>query len=89
MTPARGALSPLIGKLDATHDVDSFACGKFPLDRFLKRFASIDRRADSFRTYAACQGSTGLAYYSLAVGSVERSDAPIGVGRGWLDIRSR
>lgn len=81
MTPARGALSP-IGTLDATHDVESFACGKPPLDRFLKRFALANQRAGGSQTYVACQGSTVLAYYSLAVGSVEYSDAPSRVGKG-------
>ena len=81
MTQAHGALS-LIGKLDATHDVESFACGKPPLDRFLKRFALATQRAGGSQTYVACQGSTVLAYYSLAVGSVEYSDAPLRVGKG-------
>ncbi len=77
-----GALSLPVGKLGATHDVDSFACGKPLLDRFLKRFALANQHADSSRTYVACQGSTVLAYYSLAAGSVERSDAPLRVGKG-------
>ena len=81
MTPARGAPSP-IRKLDATHDVDSFACGKPPLDRFLKRFALADRRADSSRTYVVRQGSTAPARYGLAAGAVERSGAPLRVGKG-------
>ena len=71
-----------VEKLDATHDVDSFECGKEPLDRFLKRFALANQKADSARTYVACRGLTVLAYYSLAAGAVEHADAPLRVGKG-------
>ena len=81
MTPGREGLSP-VEKLDATHDVDSFACGKDPLDRFLKRFAPANQKADSARTYVACRGLTVLAYYSLAARAVEHADAPLRVGKG-------
>ncbi len=81
MTPQQERLSP-VEKLDATHDVDSFECGEEPLDRFLKRFALANQKADSARTYVACQGLTVLAYYSLAAGAVEHADAPFRVGKG-------
>ena len=81
MTPGNGGLSA-IEKLGATHDVEPFACGKEPLDRFLKRFALTNQNADSARTYVACRGSTVLAYYSLAAGAVEHADAPRRVGKG-------
>ena len=81
MTPGQEGLSP-VEKLDATHDVESFACGKEPLDRFLKRFALANQKADSARTYVACRGLTVLAYYSLAAGAVEHADAPLRVGKG-------
>ena len=81
MTPERGGLSA-IEKLDATHDVDSFACGKEPLDRFLKRFALANQRADGARTYVVCRGATVRAYYSLAAAAVERADAPRRIGKG-------
>ena len=81
MTPGQERLSP-VEKLDATHDVDSFACGKEPLARFLKRFALANQKADSARTYVACRGLTVLAYYSLAAGAVEHADAPLRVGKG-------
>ena len=81
MTPAQEGLSP-VEKLDATHDVYSFACGKEPLDRFLKRFALANQKADSARTNVACRGLTVLAYCSLAAGAVEHADAPLRVGKG-------
>ena len=81
MTPEPEGLSP-VEKLNATHDVDSFECGKEPLNRFLKRFALANQNADSARTYVACRGLTVLAYYSLAAGAVEPADAPLRVGKG-------
>ena len=57
-------------------------CGKEPLDRFLKRFALANQKADSARTYVACRGLTVLAYYSLAAGAVEHADGPLRVGKG-------
>ena len=81
MTPERGRLSA-VEKLDATHDVEHFACGKEPLDRFLKRFALANQNAKSTRTYVVCRGSTVVAYYSLAAGAVDRADAPRRVGQG-------
>ena len=81
MTPGHKDLSP-VEKLDATHDIDSFVCGKEPLDRFLKRFALANQKASVARTYVVCRGSTVLAYYSLAAGAVERADAPGRVGKG-------
>ena len=81
MTPGRGGLSA-IEKLDAAHDVESFTCGKAPLDRFLKRFALANQKAESARTYVVCRGSTVIAYYSLAAGAVEHADAPRRVGKG-------
>ena len=81
MTPEHGGLSP-IEKLDAAHDVEPFACGKAPLDRFLKHFALANQKADGARTYVACRGSTVLACYSLAAGAVEHAGAPRRVGKG-------
>ena len=68
MTPGQEGLSP-VEKLNATHDVDSFACGKEPLDRFLKRFALANQKADSARTYVACRGLTVLALLQPGGGS--------------------
>ena len=81
MTPEREGLSA-IEKLDATHDVESFDCGKEPLDRFLKRFALANQKADGTRTYVACRGSTVLACYSLSAGAVEHADASRRIGKG-------
>jgi GNAT superfamily N-acetyltransferase len=74
-------LSP-IEKLQPTHEVDSFDCGKEPLNGFLKRFALVNQRNGSSQTYVACRGQRVVAYYSLAVGSVMHETAPGRVTRG-------
>ena len=81
MTPSAGAFSQ-IEKLDATHDTDEFDCGKEPLNRFLKRFALANQRAENARTYVVCVGRRVIGYYSLAVSAVEHSGVPARVGRG-------
>lgn len=72
-----------VQKLDASHDVDGFDCGKEPLDRFLQRHALVNQKAGSAQTYVVCRGEQRVAgYYSLAVGAVEHADAPGRVGKG-------
>lgn len=72
-----------VQKLDASHEVDAFDCGKEPLDRFLQRHALVNQKAGSAQTYVMCRGEQRVAgYYSLAVGAVEHADAPGRVGKG-------
>ncbi len=74
---------PVVAKLDASHEVDGFDCGREPLDRFLKRFALVNQKAGTAQTYVACRGARRvLGYYSLAVGAVEHANAPARVGKG-------
>lgn len=72
-----------VQKLDASHDVDGFDCGKEPLDRFLQRHALINRKAGSAQTYVVCRGEQRVVgYYSLAVGAVEHAEAPGRISKG-------
>ncbi|TGY87814.1 GNAT family N-acetyltransferase [Marinicauda algicola] len=72
-----------VQKLDASHDVDGFDCGKEPLDRFLQRHALVNQKAGSAQTYVVCRGEQRVAgYYSLAVGAVEHAEAPGRVSKG-------
>jgi GNAT superfamily N-acetyltransferase len=68
------AFSP-IQKLGPDHELDSFDCGKEPLNRFLQRFALTNQKANTAQTYVLCQGQTVVGYYSLAVGSVTHEQA--------------
>ena len=81
MISEHGDLSS-VERLDATHDVDSFDCGKEPLNRFLKRFALASQKAESARTYVVCRESAVLGYYSLATGAVEHASTPIRISKG-------
>lgn len=77
-----GGLSA-IRRLAADHDTAAFACGKDDLDRFLKRYALLNQRANSAQTYVVCAPvGVVVAYYSLAVGSVEHGSASRRVSQG-------
>lgn len=67
-------IQPLI----AAHDRAAFACGKPPLDDFLRKLASQYQKRRLGRTYVATlPGETRvLGYYTLAAGSFDVSCLP-------------
>jgi GNAT superfamily N-acetyltransferase len=72
-----------IEKLNASHDLDAFDCGKEPLNRFIQRFAFTNQRAGSAQTYVVCRVKRRVVgYYSLAVGAVEPGGTPARVSKG-------
>jgi GNAT superfamily N-acetyltransferase len=71
-----------IEKLQRTHRVESFDCGKDPLNRFLVRFALQNQQANASQTYVAVRGDDILGYYTLVVGHVEYADAPARLAKG-------
>lgn len=82
MTVSSDAYSA-IEKLDASHEVDAFDCGKEPLDQFLKRYALVNLKAGSAQTYVVCrEGRRVVGYYSLTYGAVEHADAAARVSKG-------
>lgn len=82
MTAQAQAFSP-VKKLDASHEVDAFDCGKEPLNRFLQRHALVNQKAGSAQTWVVCRGEQRVVgYYSLAVGAVEHAGAPGRVSEG-------
>lgn len=82
MTETGDNLTP-VEKLNNSHDVDPFDCGKEPLDRFLKRHSLVNQKASSAQTYVVCRGGGRVVgYYSLAVGAVEHENAPARVTTG-------
>ncbi len=74
-------LSP-VQKIGVEHDVESFACGRPELDRFLKLYALINQKANTAQTYVVCRGKRVVGYYSLTVGSVMYRDAPERIVKG-------
>ncbi|PWB82738.1 MAG: GNAT family N-acetyltransferase [Methylocystaceae bacterium] len=80
---AENATYSAVQKLDASHDVSAFDCGKEPLDQFLKRYALVNQKAGSAQTYVACRRERHVVgYYSLTVGAVEHADATVRVSKG-------
>ena len=75
------AYSP-IRKLDALDQVDAFDCGQAALNQFLKRYALVNQKANSAKTYVCCQTDVVVGFYSLAVGSFDPEAAPSRVIKG-------
>ncbi len=71
-----------IEKLQKTHALDAFTCGRPELDRFLHRHAWQAQHAGSALTYVGVNGEEVVGYYSLVVGEVLREDAPERVAKG-------
>ena len=64
-----------VSKLQPVHNVDTFDCGREPLNRFLIRYALQNQRADASQTYVAVSGDDVVGYYTLVVGEVAYDDA--------------
>lgn len=71
-----------IEKLRREHRVDSFDCGKEPLNRFLIRFAHQAQLSGSSQTYVACSDREVVGYYTLVFGDVAFEDAPERLRKG-------
>ncbi len=72
----------VIEPLRSDHELEDFDCGSDDLNRFLKRHALINQKAETARTYVACRGCRVVGYYSLAVGSVIHAEASKRVTKG-------
>lgn len=69
-------------KLSAHHNPDGFSCGVESLDQWLKKFARINQQSNLTTTYVVHRSRRVVGYYSLAAGSVNRSDAPARIAKG-------
>jgi len=59
------------------HQLDAFTSGEPSLDEWLKRRARGNQVNGSSRTFVVCdEAGAVVAYYSLAAGSIGRTDAP-------------
>ena len=61
--------------LTANHNVSAFACGEPALNRFIKRYASINQANEISRTYVTMRDGYVAGYYTLAFGSVSHDEA--------------
>jgi predicted N-acetyltransferase YhbS len=71
-----------IEKLQRGHSVDTFDCGREPLNRFLIRYALQNQQAGASQTYVALADEAVAGYHTLVVGQVEYSDAPERLTKG-------
>lgn len=71
-----------IEKLNRSHNVEAFTCGRPELDRFLIRHALQAQQANSSQTYVALDGDKLVGFYTLVAGEVRRADAPERIVKG-------
>lgn len=71
-----------IEKLQRSHAVEQFDCGREALNRFLIRYALPNQQAGGSQTYVAVAEDGIVGYYTLAVGHVEYNDAPERLTKG-------
>lgn len=74
--------SLLIEKLQRSHAIDAFDCGREALNRFLIRFAFQNQQAGASQTYISLAEAEVVGYYTLVVGQVDYNDAPERLTRG-------
>jgi len=65
-----------IVKSERNHPIETFDCGRDPLNRFFIRFAFHNQQAGASQTYVALADGVVAGCYTLAVGQVEYEDAP-------------
>ncbi len=58
------------------HDTSSFDCGDPVLDEWLQKTALKNESNGGSRTYVVCDDDRVISYYTLATGSVERTNTP-------------
>lgn len=61
--------------LSDAHDCSVFACGEPTLDFWLQNRALKNQSTGASRTFVACQDGCVVAYYALAAGGMQISDA--------------
>lgn len=71
-----------VRKLAGSDVVEPFDCGQSALNQFLQRFALVNQKSNSSQTYVSCHSGTVVGFYSLAVGSIEPSNAASQVIKG-------
>lgn len=67
------------------HRADRFDSGVSALDDWLRGTATVAAAAGTAATWVLCRGKTVVGYYALAMGSVERGQAPSRLSRGQPD----
>jgi hypothetical protein len=71
---SRGAIA-YPARLNPTHDLSQFDCGKKLLNDWL-RTSALTSEGQTARTYVVCNGNAVIGYYCISMGSVERKQLP-------------
>lgn len=71
-----------IEKLQRSHAIDAFDCGREALNKFLIRFALQNQQAEASQTYVALADEEIVGYYTLVVGQIDYDDAPDRLKKG-------
>ena len=73
---------PEVVVIDRSHDVSAFDCGVAALNDYLKKHAFANNANRSARTYLAIWDGKVAGYFTLAAGSVSRSEATSRIVKG-------
>jgi GNAT superfamily N-acetyltransferase len=68
--------------IDKSPDTSSFDCGVEALNEYLKRYAFLNHQNRSARTYVVAREAKLAGYYTLANGSVSKTEVPRRVAQG-------
>ena len=71
-----------IERLQRSHAIDAFDCGREALNRFLIRYAFQNQQAGASQTYIALADEEPVGYYTLVVGQVDYAEAPERLTKG-------
>ena len=72
-------------RIDATHDIEQFACGEESLDRWLKGRALENDEEGASRTYVVCVDKRVVGFYAISVGGIAHAIATGKVRRNMPD----
>lgn len=82
MAQQKASLSNVEAILES-HDLSRFDCGTHQsLNEWLKRFAVINQKNESARTYVVHRNGSVVGYYSISAGSVSTEGAPPRISKG-------
>ena len=71
-----------IEKLQRSHKIDTFDCGREALNRFLSNYAFQNQQAEASQTYVALADEVVAGYYTLVVGQIEYETAHLRLTKG-------
>jgi GNAT superfamily N-acetyltransferase len=72
-----------VESISESHDLSRFDCGGHAsLDEWLKRFALVNQKNESARTYVVHRSGSVVGYYSISAGSIAVAETPARIAKG-------